>query len=264
METINNLPESIRKFTEGKSFETNDFGKSGSLVRIYDDFVLKVEKERPQIAKMVEVMRWLEGKLPAPKVLATEVKDGYRYLLMSKVRGRMALDEYYLNRSEELVTLLAEALKMLWSVDISDCPKTFDLDEELEEAKYRIEHNLVDLEDTEPETFGEGGFKDPQELLQWLYDHKPEPDPVFAHGDFCLPNVFFEDGKVSGFIDLGDAGIADRWYDIALGYRSLKHNVDGHYGKVYADVNPDELFTKLGLVPDWERIKYYILLDELF
>ena len=50
---------------------------------------------------------------------------------------------------------------------------------------------------------------------------------MFVHGDFCLPNVFFADGKVSGFIDLGDAGIADRWYDIALGYRSLKHNVDG-------------------------------------
>ncbi len=263
-DVMKNLPESIRRLTEDKPYETNDFGKSGSLVRIYDDFVLKIEEERPGIAQMVNVMKWLDGKLPAPKVLATEVKDGYRYLLMSKVRGRMACDEYYMTRPEELVTLLAEALKMLWSVDISDCPKTFDLKAELEEAKYRIEHNLVDLEDTEPETFGEGGFKDPEELLQWLYDHQPEPDPVFAHGDFCLPNVFFEDGKVSGFIDLGDAGIADRWYDIALGYRSLKHNADGTYGKYYEEVKPDELFVKLGIEPDWEKIKYYILLDELF
>ena len=77
-------------------------------------------------------------------------------------------------------------------------------------------------------------------------------------------NVFFENGKVSGFIDLGDAGIADRWYDIALGYRSLKHNADGTYGAYYADVHPDDLFKKLGIEPDWERIKYYILLDELF
>ena len=264
MNMINNLPESIRSFTEGKPFETNDFGKSGSLVRIYDDFVLKVEKERPQIARMVEVMRWLEGKLPVPKILATEVKDGYRYLLMSRVQGRMACDEYYRNRPEELTTLLAEALRMLWSIDISNCPKTFDLSAELEEAKYRVEHNLVDLDDVEPETFGEGGFKDPQELLQWLYDHQPVPEPVFSHGDFCLPNVFFENGRVSGFIDLGDAGIADRWYDIALGYRSLKHNADGTYGKTYEGVNPDELFAKLGIEPDWEKIRYYILLDELF
>ena len=264
MELIDNLPESIRKFTDGKSFETNDFGKSGSLVRIYDDLVLKVEKERPQIAKMVEVMRWLEGKLPAPRILATEVKDGFRYLLMSKVRGRMACDEYYMNRPEELTTLLAEALRMLWSIDITDCPKTFDFAAELAEAKYRIENDLVDLEDMEPETFGEGGFKDPQELLRWLYDNQPVPEPVFSHGDFCLPNVFFEDDKVSGFIDLGDAGIADKWYDIALGYRSLKHNADGTYGKLYEGVNPDELFVKLGIEPDWEKIKYYILLDELF
>ncbi|MCR5376743.1 MAG: phosphotransferase [Lachnospiraceae bacterium] len=198
MDMINDFPESIRNLTEGKPFETNDFGKSGSLVRIYEDFVLKVEKERPQIARMVEVMRWLEGKLPVPKILATEVKDGYRYLLMSKVQGRMACDEYYMNRSEELTTLLAEALRMLWSIDISDCPKTFDLSAELEEAKYRVEHNLVDLD------------------------------------------------------------------DIALGYRSLRHNADGTYGKFYEGVNPDELFVKLGIEPDWEKIRYYILLDELF
>ena len=261
---INDLPEAIRQLIEGKPYETNDMGKSGSLVRIYDEFVLKVEKERPQITKMVEVMRWLEGKLPAPRVLATEVKDGFRYLVMSKIGGRMACDEYYMNRPEELTELLAEALKMLWSVDISDCPKTFDLAAELEQAKYRVENHLVDMDDLEPGTFGEGGFRGPEELWQWLYDHQPIPDPVFAHGDFCLPNVFFEDSKVKGFIDLGDAGIADRWYDIALGYRSLKHNADGTYGKFYEGVNPDELFYKLGIEPDWEKIRYYILLDELF
>ncbi|MBR5712378.1 MAG: aminoglycoside 3'-phosphotransferase [Lachnospiraceae bacterium] len=261
---MDNFPEQIRKMVEGKPYETDDMGKSGSEVLIYDDCVLKIEKECPKLAQMVEVMRWLDGKLPAPKVLATEVKDGYRYLVMSRVKGRMACDEYYMNRPEELTTLLAEALKMLWSVDISDCPKTFDLAAELAEAKHRIENNLVDMDDVEPETFGEGGFRDPEELWQWLYENQPKPDPVFAHGDFCLPNVLFEDGKVSGFIDLGDAGIADRWYDIALGYRSLKHNADGTYGKLYEGVNPDELFDKLGIEPDWDRIRYYILLDELF
>ena len=261
---MDDFPKQIQKLIADRPYETNDMGKSGSLVRIYDDFVLKVEKERPQVKQMIEVMQWLDGKLPTPKVLATEVKDGNRYLVMSKACGRMACDRYYMTRPAELVTLLAEALKMLWSVDISDCPKTFDFDAELAEAKYRIENNLVDISDAEPETFGEGGFKDPEELLQWLYDHKPVPDPVFAHGDFCLPNVLFEDGKVSGFIDLGDAGIADRWYDIALGYRSLKHNADGTYGHYYADVHPEDLFKKLGIEPDWEKIKYYILLDELF
>ena len=99
-----------------------------------------------------------------------------------------------------------------------------------------------------------------------MVDHLTDYSETQSSCDLTVrpDNVFFEDGKVSGFIDLGDAGIADRWYDIALGYRSLKHNVDGHYGKVYEGIDPDELFTKLGLIPDWEKIRYYILLDELF
>lgn len=35
-------------------------------------------------------------------------------------------------------------------------------------------------------------------------------------------------------------------------------------GKVYEDFKPEMLFEKLGLEPDWEKINYYLLLDELF
>lgn len=62
---------------------------------------------------------------------------------------------------------------------------------------------------------------------------------------------------MSGFIDLGRAGIADKWQDIALCVRSLKHNVQDHK---YIDL----LFKHLDIEPNYEKIKYYILLDELF
>jgi len=88
---------------------------------------------------------------------------------------------------------------------------------------------------------------------------------VFSHGDYCLPNIFLENGQIAGFIDLDKAGICDKWNDIALCYRSLKHNFDGSYGgEVYEDFNPKMLFEKLGIEPDWEKIKFYLLLDELF
>ena len=46
--------------------------------------------------------------------------------------------------------------------------------------------------------------------------------------------------------DLGDTGIGDKWRDIALCYRSLKHNFDGSYGgKVYTDFDSDMLFEAL-------------------
>ena len=165
----------------------------------------------------------------------------------------------------ELLPLLAEAFRMLWRTDISDCPCVRDLDAELAEARYRVENGLVDVDDVEPETFGKDGFKDPAALLQWLEENRPDYEPVLSHGDFCLPNILIDKGKISGFIDLGDTGIGDKWRDIALGYRSLKHNFDGTFGgKVYEDFDPDSLFEALGIEPNQEKLRYYTLLDELF
>ena len=46
-------------------------------------------------------------------------------------------------------------------------------------------------------------------------ENKPKEELALSHGDYCLPNVFFKDGKVSGFIDLGASGVADKYLDIA-------------------------------------------------
>ena len=206
------------------------------------------------------MMKWLEGKIPVPKVIAYEKDDEYQYLLMSRVSGKMSCDKYYLEHPKELLDILAKALKMLWNIDVSDCPRSRNIEVELSEAKYRVENNLVDMDNVEPTTFGKDGFENPRALLNWLYENKPDYEPVLSHGDFCLPNIFIEDGRVSGFIDLGDTGIGDKWRDIALCYRSLKHNFDGSYG----DFDPDMLFEALEIEPDWEKLRYYILLDELF
>ena len=103
-----------------------------------------------------------------------------------------------------------------------------------------------------------------KDLLEWLKNHKPAEDPVLSHGDFCLPNIFLDGDEVSGFIDLGRSGIADPYQDIALCYRSLCHNFDGTYGRAYPGFDPMMLFRELGIDPDWEKIRYYRLLDELF
>ena len=262
---IDRLPETIRKKVSGKKFSLDETGKSGSTVMLFDDCVLKVMAPGMEDEETVKMMRWLSGKVPVPQILSFEKDEEKQYLLMSKVSGIMSCDKYYLEHPEEMVTILADTLKLLWSIDISDCPRDMSLDGELQKAKERVEKGQIDLDDAEPETFGEDGFKDPEELLTWLFEHRPAYEPVLSHGDYCLPNVFIEKGKLSGLIDLGNAGIADKWEDIAMCYRSLKHNFDGTYGgKVYADFHPEVLFENLGIEPDWEKIRYYILLDELF
>lgn len=140
----------------------------------------------------------------------------------------MSCDTYYLERPDELISLLAEAMHMLWDVEISDCPRNRDLDVEITEAEYRVANHLVDLNHVELTTFGKNGeYADPKELLIWLKENRPKYEPVLSHGDFCFPNIFLNQHRVSGFIDLGDMGVGDKWRDIALCYRSLKHNFDG-------------------------------------
>ena len=259
------LPQEIMDLIADEDYSLDDIGKSGSTVMMFANKVLKVQRETDETKSERIMLKWLEGKLPVPKVLC-EVSDGdMSYLLMSRISGKMICDEEYMENPRVLVSVLAQSLKRLWEVDITDCPMVWDLDRKLVQAKEAVENGEVDVEDAEPETFGENGFKDPQELWEWLDENRPTEDLVLSHGDFCLPNVFAQDGKLSGYIDLGRMGVADKWQDIALCYRSLKHNFCGKYAaKVSEDFNPDILFEALGIKPDWEKLHYYILLDELF
>ena len=259
------IPESIRKYTSGKSYMTDDVGMSKAKILLFDDCVLKIDAIRQKNDKTVEMMRWLEGKLPVPRVICYEQDEACQYLLMSRVPGRMSCDEYNMSRPRVLVDCLAEALHLLWNVDIAGCPRVRDMDVELQEARYRVEHGLVDMNHVEPTTFGPDGFRDPADLLRWLENNRPDYEPTLSHGDLCLPNIFIDGDKVSGLIDLGACGVGDRWRDIALCYRSLRRNAEGAYGgKVYPDVKPQMLFDALGMEPNEEKLRYYILLDELF
>lgn len=259
------LPEKIAALTAGKPYRCDAIGLSGSEVRCFEDMVLKIEPRQARFEADVAMLRWLQGRLPVPRVLAAVQEGEHQYLLMSRIHGKMACDEVFMAQPEALVDMLAEALRTLWAVDITHCPKHRTLAADLEEGRERVEKNLVNTDDVEPETFGPGGFENPAALLAWLEENAPEEEPVLSHGDFCLPNVFLEDGKLSGFIDLGDCGISDKWRDIALCHRSLRHNFCGKYAACpREDFDPDILFEKLGVEPNWEKLRYYVLLDELF
>lgn len=258
------IPNSINRYINNKPYTTDNIGASDSTVLCFEDMVLKIgsaEKEAETHAKM---LRWLEGKLPVSKLIAFEREEGRSYMLTSRIKGEMLCAPSVLKDPKQVTHLLADALQMLWSVDISDCPVNYGLDNKLALARHYVENGLCDVEDSEPGTFGDGGFKDPADLLSWLENNRPEERPVLSHGDCCLPNIFEKDGKISGFIDLGRCGTADKYQDIALCYRSLMHNYDGTYGYKFEGYDPNLLFEYLGIEPDMEKIRYYILLDELF
>ncbi len=259
------IPLTIQEWIGERSFSVDTIGMSDSTVICFEDMVLKMEKQGEESDKEHAMMRWLTGKLPVPQVFCTATEEGTNYLLMSRVPGEMSCAPEYLENPREMVRLLAEGLRMLWHIDVTDCPYDHSIENKLRLAARRVAEYPEIPDNADPETFGEGGFSSPAHLLQWLQENKPEEDLVFSHGDYCLPNIFLRDGEISGFIDLGRSGVADRYQDIALCYRSLKHNFDGTYGgKIYPDFRPELLFEELDMEPDWEKVRYYILLDELF
>ncbi len=260
------LPDEIKCIVRGKPYEENNIGMSDSQVFMFEDMVLKIQAASEEADNEARVSRWLKDRIPVPRIAAYCTAGKRAYCLMSRIYGKMLCDEVYMTNPQKLLDIVTQALQMLWSVDISDCPCDNSLSVKLAMAGHNVENGKVDLDNVEPETFGENGFSSPAELLRWLENNRPEEDSAFSHGDFCLPNLFADKDKVTGFIDLGKMGIADRWQDIALCYRSLKHNFEGKYngGKLYEGYYPEMLFEKLGVKPDWEKLKYYILLDELF
>ena len=258
------FPEKIAALLSGEKYKTDDIGMSNASVLLFQDKVLKIQDDNAEASNEYRMMTWLQGKLSVPKVFAFESDGEKSWLLMSRCRGEASCAEKYMKNPVEQTKRLAEGLQNLWQVDITNCPSDHRLKHKLAMASYFVEHGLVDVENTEPDTFGENGFRDPEELLQWLYDNQPAEEPVLSHGDYCLPNIFLSPHEIS-YIALGKTGVADKWCDIALCYRSLSHNYSGKYhGAAYPGFDDELLFRELGIAPDWDKIRYYVLLDELF
>ena len=257
-----NIPQAIKDLIGNQSYEIDDIGHSGSTVLTFENMVLKIEPHTSNIDEAVENMRWMGKRVPVPQVIRYEVVDDKSYLLMSKVDGKMSCDPYYMEHPNEMVELLAEGLRMLWSADISGGRQEWSLEGDLEKVRESLDREW-EMGRTVVAPDGKT-LNSPKEVMVWLEENKPKEELALSHGDYCLPNVFFKDGKVSGFIDLGASGVADKYLDIADCYWSLKHNFNGFFGgKAYANFDPSILFEKLGPEIDVKKVQYILFIYHL-
>lgn len=258
------LPAAIQALLPNHAGEENRIGLSGAQVVMYEDCVLKVQPDQGNAANEGIMLRYLRGRLPVPEVLAEDVQDGMRYLLMTRLRGRMLCDEAFLDNQPLLARRMAEAVEMLWSVDIADCPCSYALDDVLRKAETDIAAGRVTRDTAnQPETYGIGGFESPEALLTWLKANRPPETLVLSHGDFCLPNILADKKGIVGFLDLGQAGCADRWRDLDQGLWSMWANTTGLFGGKTRPFDRNSLFSALNLPIDEDKLRYYSLLSEL-
>ena len=258
------LPDHIRRHLPEGQYVIDDVGRSQAQVLMFDDRVLKIEKDCNSSANEANMMRWLQGKLPVPEIIASTCEGGMRYLLMSRIPGHYLCSANVLDDQDRLAELVAEGLRRMWTVDIVTCPTNRSLDAKFMEIDAGIRSGAITMDSARQEdTYGPQGFASPAALFDWLVKHRPAEELVLSHGDYCLPNIFCNDQGLTGYIDLGYAGVADKWVDIEMVLWSTWANSTGRFGRKKRDFDRKHLFNALGMQPDEEKLRYYSLLSEL-
>ena len=198
---------------------------------------------------------WLSDHVPVPRVMHFVRSADEAWLLMTALPGLTAWQLLAANddRQGEIVDALADFLRRLHAIPADSCPFNSDHARRLHHARARIDAGQIDTEDFDEERQGWTAEQLWREMTALL---PLSPDPVATHGDFSLDNLLITDGKVTGCIDVGRAGIADRYQDLAILWNCL--------GEFDAALQR-RLFERYGLAaPDDAKLRFHLMLDELF
>ncbi|WP_020498418.1 APH(3') family aminoglycoside O-phosphotransferase [Sciscionella marina] len=212
-------------------------------------------KSGPDCAAEVERLIWLRGLgFPAPEVL----DSGPGWFEMRAVAGRTADQWWPEHLRAAVVDALADLARDLHA--ITECPFDASLAVTVPRARAAVTEGRIDLADLDEHRSGWSAA----ELLAELEATLPDcEDLVLTHGDLCLPNVVLdpETTEVTGILDVGRLGLADRYADLALTTRSL---ADELLNPAYGPAASARFLGRYGVAPDSARLEFYRLLDEFF
>lgn len=259
------MPASLRTAVAGYQWTRDSIGASDAAVyRLQGrdgapDLYLK-HGRGPAAADLADEaarLRWLAPHLPVPVVVQFgQAADRQQaWLLMTALPGTTASAVLEANPAlrSTVVDALAAFLRRLHALPVAGCPFDAGPAVRLAQARQRIDAGLVDTDDFDAEREGWTA----QQVWAALQDCRPlAPDFVVTHGDFSLENILMHEGKVAGCLDVGRAGVADRYQDLAIVWRALGE-LDAALQQRFAE--------QYGLLDiDQGKLQFHLLLDELF
>lgn len=257
------LPAALATALDGHAWARSRVGESGCAVyRLHSrpgapDLYLKHGQGTAAddlVDEMVR-LRWLAGHIAVPEVTRFLASDHEAWLVTTALPGETAWQALMARPQDRpaLVDAIADFLGRVHAIPVSACPFTSDHGHRLARARRRIDLGLVDADDFDAEREGwtaEQVWEAIQKLLPF------PPDPVVTHGDFSLDNLLLVEGRVIGCIDVGRAGIADRYQDLAIMWNCLC---------AFGDDLAARFLARYGIAtPDARRLDFHLLLDELF
>ncbi|MFI8445328.1 APH(3'') family aminoglycoside O-phosphotransferase [Streptomyces rochei] len=235
-----------------RSGDATQYAKCVSATNAAD---LKAERDR---------VAWLNDQgVPGPQVLDWHSGDAGACLVTRAISGIPA-DQVPAEDLRGAWEPIADAVHRLHEVPVSQCPFRRSLD-----AMVAVARDVVARDAVNPEFLPvEQQHMPTSELLDRLTRQVPRrreqevADTVVCHGDLCLPNIILDPQTldVSGFIDLGRLGLADRYADLALLLVNARETwPDEERGRA-ADMAFAERY---GIALDHDRLRFYLHLDPL-
>ena len=207
------------------------------------------------VADEMTRLRWLHSRLPVPEIITFVATQNECWLMTKALSGKSAralLDERPDDR-DLVINALADFLRLIHELPVIECPFDARLERRLNEGRARIDAGLVNETDFDREQQGWSA----EQVWNAIQTHLPlKPDLVVTHGDFSLDNVLIEGSRISGCIDVGGAGLADRYHDLAICWSDL-----AGYG---ADTQARFLMRYGVGEGDRRKLQAYQLLNELF
>lgn len=267
--------DSLRRQYRGRSWTPVTLGLSGARVwRIEGSppvYVKTTEHAEHRdsgssLAAEADRLRWLASwGIPTPEVIDVDADAQFAWLVTAAVEGRTAADIWPESERGAVIDALADVALALHALPVSACPFDRSLAVTVPEALHAAETGIVDLKDLDEERSG----WTIEQLVDVLRETRPAAeDLVVCHGDFCLPNIVLGTSThdVTGVIDVGRAGIADRHQDLALMTRSIRHELNGQFGDADADrfLRRYVAGTPSMTAADPDLLAFYRLLDEFF
>ena len=216
------FPDSLRPIVEGADLYDSSCSPEARVLFINRDLGYFLKKAPAgSLKKEADLTRYFHKKGLAAPVLSY-VCDEYDWLLTQRVLGEDLTHKLYLDDPKRLCDVWAEQLRQLHETDASDCPVKDRTAEYLALAHSNYRTGKHDLS-----LFPDGwGFASAEQAFGQLQknEHMLKSN-VLIHGDYCLPNVIFDDWRFSGYIDLGNGGVGDRHIDVFWGVWTLNFNL---------------------------------------
>lgn len=188
-----------------------------------------------------------------PRVVDDGVEGDVQWLITSALPGADGTASRWTTGPERIVRGLARGLRTFHEAPVVDCPFDFRLHAAVDHVRKRLRRGRIDPDRDFHEIHEH--LTAAQAVARLEETRPPDEDPVVCHGDYCVPNVLFIDWEPVGFVDLGELGVADRWWDLAVASWSVTWNFGPGFEEAF--------LSEYGVERDEERTAWFRLLYDL-